>query len=422
MPLEQRSCRGYGSLHDLSAKDRTFADTIMELIEVKDRPTEREWMRLPWSIYRNDPNWIPHLKQDVAKVFDPKQNKLLLSGPGPAGAATRWIVRDRNGKTVGRIAAFINPKTAYTEKQPTGGMGFFECIDDQGVANLLFDAARDWLKGKGMQAMDGPINLGDRNMFWGLLIENFTDPTLYGTNYNPAYYRRLLEEYGFELYFKQLFFKRAVSAPVQPIFQRKYNQLKNDPDIHMHDARGLSMEQIANDFCTVYNDAWVDHENHKPMEVATAMKIVKAMKPVMDPRLLIFVRYKDRPIAMYISLPELNEIFRYVDGDLNWLGKLKFLWHKWRGTVKTMTGIVFGVAKDFQGKGMEGALIGYAEKNIVEPGLYRDTVLTWIGDFNPRMIKVCLNLEAVNYRTLATFRYLFDRTIPFERLPIIEKK
>jgi hypothetical protein len=394
----------------------------MELIEVTDPGTEREWLRLPWSIYRNDTNWIPHLKQDVAKVFDPKQNKLLKAGDGPAGKVIRWVLRDAKGGTIGRVAAFINPKTAYTEKQPTGGMGFFECIDDQDAANRLLDAARDWLSAQGMQAMDGPINLGDRNMFWGLLIENFTDPPLYGTNYNPPYYRQLLENYGFKLYFNQLFFKRAVAAPVQAIFQRKYNQLKNDPDIHMHDARGRSMQQLAEDFCTVYNDAWVDHENHKAMEVATAMKIVKAMKPVMDPRLLIFIRYKDRPIAMYISLPELNEIFRHVNGDLNWIGKLKFLWHKWRGTVKNMTGIVFGVAKDFQGKGMEGALIGYAEKNIVEPGLYQDTVLTWIGDFNPRMIKVCQNLEAVNYRTLATFRYLFDRSAPYERLPIIEKK
>jgi GNAT superfamily N-acetyltransferase len=125
---------------------------------------------------------------------------------------------------------------------------------------------------------------------------------------------------------------------------------------------------------------------------------------------------------MYISLPELNEIFRYVNGNLNWWGKLKFLWHKKKGTVKTMTGIVFGVAKEFQGRGMEGALIVYAEKHVVAKKLYQDTVLTWVGDFNPRMVRVCENLGAVNYRTLATYRYLFDRNKPFERQPIIEKK
>lgn len=396
----------------------------MRLVEAKDKPTSKAWMRLPWSIYAADRNWIPHLKQDIEKVFDPLRNKLLKpeTTSGQHGEAIRWVLLDDAGKAIGRIAAFINPKTAWTEKQPTGGIGFFECINDQAAANLLFDAGRDWLKARGMEAMDGPINLGDRNMFWGLLIENFTDSPIYGTNYNPPYYKDLFEGYGFRVWFNQLFFKRSVSVPAQPIFHRKYNQLKNDPDIRMHDCRGRSVEQIASDFCTVYNDAWVDHENHKPMEASTALKIVKAMKPVMDPRLLIFVRHKDRPIAMYISLPELNEIFRHVNGNLNWLGKLTFLWHKWRGTVKTMTGIVFGVAKAWQGKGMEGALIVYAEKHIVETRLYADTILTWIGDFNPRMIKVCQNLDAVNYRTLATYRYLFDRSLPFERHPIIERK
>jgi len=396
----------------------------MKLIEAKDLKTLRDWMRLPWSIYKDDSNWIPHLKQDIEKVFDPERNKLFKPDKesGKQAEVIRWVLYDDAGKGIGRIAAFINPRTAWTEKQPTGGMGFFECINDQAAANTLLKAAEDWLTARGMQAMDGPINLGDRNQFWGLLIENFTDAPIYGTNYNPPYYKELLEAYGFQVYFKQLFFRRSVNVPAQPIFHRKYNQLKNDPDIRIHDCTGRSVQQIAEDFCTVYNDAWVDHDNHKAMELSAALKIVKAMKPVMDPRLLMFIRNKERPIAMYISLPELNEIFRYVNGDLNWIGKLKFLWHKKRGTVKTMTGIVFGVAKPFQGKGMEGALIVFAEKTLVEKGLYGDTILTWIGDFNPRMIKVCQNLDAVNYRTLATYRLLFDRSLPFERHPIIEKK
>ncbi|HRW90480.1 MAG TPA: hypothetical protein P5027_11060 [Flavobacteriales bacterium] len=386
----------------------------MKLVAVHDKRSLQDWMRLPWRIYRDDPNWIPHLKQDVAKVFDPGKNKLLRDGE-----AERWVLYDDAGVPIGRVAAFINAKTAHTEAQPTGGMGFFECINDQKAADILLDASRDWLKERGMEAMDGPINLGDRNMFWGLLVENFTDPPLYGTNYNPPYYKDLLERYGFQEYFKQLFFKRSALEGVSPLFHRKYRQLMNEPGYRVTDARGRSVAQIAEDFRTVLNAAWVDHDNFKPMEQATALKIVKSMKPVMDPRLVVFVYHDDRAIAMYISLPELNEIFRYVNGDLNWWGKLKFLWHKRTGTVKNMTGIVFGVAKEYQGKGFEGVLIVYAEKHIVEKKLYRDTVLTWIGDFNPKMIRVCQNLGAENYRTLATYRYLFDRNKPFERHPVI---
>lgn len=389
----------------------------MELKTVADPRSARDWMNVPRWIYRNDPNWIPHLEQDVEKVFDPARNKLLKEGK-----AQRWVLYDATGQAVGRIAAFVNPKTAWTERQPTGGMGFFECVNDQEAADLMLNAVQSWLKEQGMEAMDGPVNLGDRNMFWGLLIKNFTDPPIYGTNYNPPYYKDLLEAYGFQVYFEQLFFKRSAETPVQAIFHRKYKQLADDPKISMHNGVGRSLDQLAQDFCTVYNDAWVDHVNHKPMELASARKIVKAMAPVMDRRLLIFIRYEDRPIAMYISLPELNEIFKYVNGKLNLWGKLKFLWHKKRGAVRTMTGIVFGVAREWQGKGIEGAMIVFAEKTIVEKKLYKDTVLTWVGDFNPRMVRVCENLGAENYRTLATYRYLFDRSKPFERHPVIEKK
>lgn len=388
---------------------------MMRIETARPGHTLHDWMRLPWSIYKADNNWIPHLKQDIEKVFDPERNKLFQGGE-----AERWVLYDVQGKAVGRIAAFINPKTARSDKQqPTGGCGFFECIDDQAAADLLFDTARDWLEQRGMEAMDGPINFGERNMFWGLLIENYTDPPIYGTNYNPPYYVQLFERYGFGLYFRQLFYKRVVSTPIPPIFHRKYAQLRNDPHFEVRDVRGLSVERIAEDFRSVLNSAWVDHENFKPMSAEVALKTVKAMKPVMDPRILVFVHHQGKPVAFYISLPELNEIFRYVNGDLDWIGKLKFLWHKRRGTVRTMTGIVFGVAKEWQGKGLEGAMIVHTYEQLIKQGVYQDTVLTWIGDFNPRMLKVCENLGATNYRTLATYRYLFDRSRPFERLPII---
>lgn len=396
----------------------------MKIVEANGGSAHEDWMRLPWRIYANDPNWVPHLKQDVERVFDTAKNKLLQERPnGKAGLVKRWVLYGDDGQACGRIAAFINPKTAWTdEQQPTGGCGFFECVNDQGAANLLFDTARDWLQGHGMEAMDGPINLGERNMFWGLLIENFTDMPIYGTNYNPPYYIALFEGYGFQLYFKQLFFRRDALKPVEPIFQRKYDQLRSDPHFKVRDARGLSLARIATDFRTVLNAAWVDHENFKPMTQEVALKVVGQMKPVMDRRIIVFVYYREQPIAFYINLPELNEIFRYVNGNLNWVGKLKFLWHKWRHTPKTMTGIVFGVVKPWQGKGVEGAMIVFMSQWLQRSRRYHQTVLTWIGDFNPRMLKVARNLGAQNYRTLATYRYLFDRSKPFQRLLLMEKK
>ncbi|MCS6979503.1 MAG: hypothetical protein N2050_07250 [Flavobacteriales bacterium] len=390
----------------------------MQLIEVTTARHVRQFHKLPFEIYRGNKAWIPHLKQDIEKIFDPRRNKLFREG----GEAIRWLLDDGHGRVIGRVAAFINPRTAHSFKQPTGGLGFFECIDDQAAANRLFDACKDWLAARGMQAMDGPINFGEKLQFWGLLIKNFEAPTTYGMNYNPPYYQALFENYGFREYYKQLLWWRDLLVPAQEVFVRKSEMLLKDPEIRVTNIRGWSAEKFARHFMEVYNDAWGGHEGFKKITFEQALKTFQAMKPVYDPDIIVFVFKKDRPIGFYINLPELNQIFRYVHGNLNLWGKLVFLWHKWRRTPTTMYGLIFGVVKDYQGKGVEGAMIKFAETDIATLGRYKDTVLTWIGDFNPKMIRVCENLGAENYRTFATYRYLFDRNAPFERHPLIGVK
>lgn len=388
----------------------------MELFEVQTKKDQDAFHQVPRLVYQDDPNWIPHLKQDIEKVFDPKRNKLFKEG-----AAARFVLKDNQGRYIGRIAAFVNAKTAYTFDQPTGGIGFFDCINDRDAAFLLFDQAKNWLTDHKIEAMDGPINFGERNQFWGLLIHNFKDPSSYGMNYNPPYYRDLFEAYGFKVYFEQYVYKRDLFLPAQPIFVRKYNQMRVDPAYHIQNIRGMSWEQLAQDFLAVYNGAWGGHENFKPMRIETARKTVKALKPIVDRDIVVFVYHDKKPIAFYINIPELNEIFRYVNGDLNWWGKIKFLLYQKLCPPETMVGIVFGVVREFQGKGIEGAMIKWTEDNIVvAKRRYSDTILTWIGDFNPKMLRVCENLGGRRFRTLATMRYLFDRDKPYKRAPLVE--
>lgn len=387
---------------------------MMDIREVQSAEDITAFHKLPFRIYRNDKYWVPHLKQDVEKVFQPGTNKLFRDG-----SIKRWLLR-RDGEVIGRIAAFVNPKYAKSMKQPTGGMGFFECIEDKDAAFLLFDTAIDYLKGKGMEAVDGPINFGEKDRFWGLQIENFDAMPSYGMNYNPEYYVRYFEEYGFNRYYEQLIYARDIYVPAQEVFVRKYNQVMSDPAYRIANVRGRSVEQIAYDFMTVYNNAWGGFHGFKPMPQAQALRIIKAMKPVLDPDIVVFVYYNEKPIAFYVNIPELNEIFRHVKGNLNLWGKLVFLYHKLRKTPRTMVGMVFGVDREFHGKGVEGAMIKWTELHIVTLKRYDHTIMTWIGDFNPKMLKVVENLGATVYRKLATYRYLFDRTKPFERMPIVQ--
>lgn len=375
----------------------------------------QEFHKLPFKIYQNDSNWIPHLKQDVEKIFNAKKNKAHSHGK-----AIRWLLYNQRQEVIGRIAAFVDYKTSETFDCPTGGVGFFECINDQKAADLLFDTAKKWLTDLDMQAMNGPINFGEKVMFWGLLVENFSDPNSYGMNYNPPYYRQLMETYGFKMYYKQFMFKRSVSQAPAQVFEEKSDRILADKNYTVKNVVGMSFNEIVENFKVVYNSAWANHVHFKEMTTANAQKMMNNLKPIYDPNIIIFAFYKNKPIAFYINIPELNELFRYVNGNLNWWGKLKFLFHKKIHPPTTMVGIVFGVAKRFQGKGIDGAMIKWAYISLNEKGRYKETVLTWIGDFNPKMLKIADYLEADVYRTYHTYRYLFDRNQPFERSPIIE--
>ena len=388
----------------------------MQIIEINSKRLIADFHQLPFEFYKNDPYWIPYLKQDVEKVFDPNFNKLYKEG----GVSIRWLFKDGNGKYVGRVAAFINPKTIDTTNFKTGGIGFFESINDQATANFIFDTCKNWLAEKGIEAMDGPINFGDRNQFWGCQTDSFTEPPIYQMNYNPAYYPTLFETYGFQTYFNQYMYWRSTSEPAQPIFHRKYKQISQDPDFKICNIQGMSIEKVAKDFSTVYNGAWGGHSHFKPIQFDTSLKIMKSMWPAVDPEIVIFMYYKEEPVAFYLNLPELNQIFKHVHGDLNWLGKLKFVYHKWRKTTNRMTGIIFGVIQEWHGKGLEAALIVYSEKNIGKNQVYKDTVINWVGDFNPKMLKVIQNLGTTLWRSLITYRYQFDRSKPFERAPMVE--
>jgi hypothetical protein len=148
---------------------------------------------------------------------------------------------------------------------------------------------------------------------------------------------------------------------------------------------------------------------------------MKRLKPIMDEKIIWFGYYKDEPIAFYLNIPEINQIFKYVNGKLDLIGKIKFLYHKKMGSCKKMLGLVFGVTPKFQGRGVEGALIISTAK-MVQDDYHRYPLLemNWIGDFNPKMIKIVEQLGSGEIvKTHATYRKLFDESKPFKRKPIL---
>jgi hypothetical protein len=387
----------------------------MKILRVTDSALEKEFLNLPFSIYKGDTQWIPPLKQDVQRVFNPHKNKMFTHGE-----CERWVLQDEMGKTIGRIAAFINYDTAFAEEQPTGGCGFFECINDKQASFLLFDTAKQWLQERKMEAMDGPVNFGERNAWWGLLVEGFTPPT-YQMNYNPPYYKALFEAYGFKDYFQQYSYSININQPRPDRYKGIVERLLSTGEYSFRHVEKSKLKQYAADFRSIYNRTWKFLPNFKEMSEEQAWSVIKSIKPVMIDYLCWFGYHKEEPVALFIMLPELNGWFKHLNGNLNVWGMLKFLWLKtFDRTNRKIFGIIFGVVPEHQKKGLEAAIVMAADKVVRSKNRWDEIELVWVGDFNTRMMRTCEILGGKITKKHITYRKLFDETKEFKRHPVIE--
>lgn len=387
----------------------------MQIVEVKDRKGQRDFLRVNVELFKAEPNYIRPLDKDIEEVFDPKKNKAFRFGE-----AIRWVLKDNQGLLIGRIAAFVNKKyRTKGDRFPVGGIGFFDCIDDQKAADLLFDTAKEWLSQKGMGAMDGPINFGERDRWWGLIVEGF-QPPLYCMSYSKPYYRTLFEKYGFENFFNQVCYGLDPTREISAKLLARHAELKKDPHFKAMHATKKDLDKFAVDFSIVYNKAWAGHGGLKEISKDLAISMFRKMKPVMDERVVWFTYYKEDPIAIFLNIPDLNQWFKYLNGKFDLLHKLKFLWVKWTKPNRRFTGIIFGIVPEFQGKGVDAFMINEAKFVVQAMNKYNYYELQWIGDFNPKMINVAEGIgDTYLTRRLITWRYQFDRTLPFERHPIL---
>ncbi|MGG9960239.1 hypothetical protein [Ferruginibacter sp. SUN106] len=389
----------------------------MQLIPVNDKTTARQFLQVAVAIYKNEPNWIRPLDKDINDVFCTEKNKAFRFGE-----AERWILKDEKGNLIGRIAAFTNKK--YKNKGDdvvVGGIGFFECINNQKAAALLLDTGKKWLQDRGMEAMDGPINFGERDRWWGLVTEGFHEP-LYCMNYNMPYYVNLLENYGFKPFFNQICFGMEPQAPLVAKVWDRHNALEKLGGFSSATIKKDQLEKFAEDFATVYNKAWAGHGGLKQLDKKQVLATFKKMKPVMDEKLVWFAYYKNDPVAMFVNLPDLNQWFKHLDGKFGLLQKLKFLWLKKFKANDKFTGLVFGVVPEWQGKGVDAYIIAESAKVIqtTKCPRYEKYEMQWIGDFNPKMLNIADSIgETYRSRNLTTYRYLFDRTKEFKRHPIL---
>lgn len=382
----------------------------MNIAPVHSRKEEKAFLDFPRKLYRNDPFHVVQFDSEIKNAFNPKINPYFKHGD-----AFRWIVLNDRGETVGRIAAFYDTYKDEADYVRSGGCGFFESIDDKKVAFLLFDTARDWLQKHGYEAMTGPINFGENDTNWGCLVQGFLPQGL-GMNYNPPYYKELFESYGFKLYYRQLSFHLDIVKPFPERFWKIAGWINTRQGYSFKHFEHKKAAQFVDDTAYIYDQAWSQlRKDYTPMDKASLYDELRKIRMILDEEMIWFAYHNDEPIAFFMFLPDANQIFRHLNGKLHLINKLRFLYYKRNKTITRARGTAAGVIPRFQNSGVESGIFYQLRKVMDQKPQYKEFELSWVGDFNPKMISLYLNTGAVHTKTHYTYRYLFDREKPYQR-------
>jgi len=371
---------------------------IKEVVTVAETKLFLDFAR---SFYQYDKNWICPLDNDINQIFDAEKNVFFKTGN-----ACRWILFDDNNKPVGRIAAFFNTDNYQLAEKKIGGVGFFECIDNQEAANTLFNTALNWLKNHGVEGMDGPINFGEKDKFWGLMISGFKNVS-YQENYNPIYYQKLYENYGFEKILEQTTSEVLVENFDYERFNKLASRVFQNPNYTFEHYSAKNRHKYVNDFITIYNQAWAHRPDFVPMTAERIENTLISIKPILMEDAIWFAYANGEPSAFFVNVIDINQIFRHLNGKLNLLEKIKLFWHINFTKVDRLRGIVFGVIPKYQNTGLETGMIINLYNTMKKHHHIRALELAWIGDFNPKMHSLFKALGAETSKIHYTYRYNF---------------
>lgn len=320
----------------------------MNEIKIKKVETQKDLMtfiKLPWKIYKNDPNWVPPLLMDRKHILDKKGNPFFQH------AKADYFLAEKNGELVGRIAAIKNDLHNEVHKDKRGFFGFFECINDQEVANSLLDTAKKWLKDEGLNEMMGPASPSS-NDEWGSLVDGFDDSPRILMPYNPAYYNTLFENYGLKkakdlVAYKLEHDKVLSTGKIKRVAEiaAKRAGLKIS-SLNMKDFKG-ELDKVK----LVYNQAWAPNWGFVPLTDAEIDAMAKDLKMLAEPYIVLFGEIEGKVVGFSLVLLDYNQIFKSMNGKLLPFNFLKLYTQKKKMTWCRI--ITLGLIPEYQKKGLD---------------------------------------------------------------------
>jgi hypothetical protein len=359
-------------------------------IELGNRRQLKAFIKFPWRIYRDEPNWVPPLILDQLHFFTPGKN------PYFSHSTAQLFMAFRDDQPVGRISAHENNQHIHVHNDAAGFFGFFECIDDQAVANALFDAASTWLWGRGLTTMRGPVSFSVNHEV-GLLLDAFDEPPLIRMTYNPPYYAALIEGYGLrkiqDLYAYVMFESEEIPE-----------RLRGISDLALEDPRLVVRTVDARDFKNemerikkIYAEAWSENWGAVPLTDEEFDRIVGELRLIYDRDLSFIAEYDGEPAGMSLVLPDMNQALKKAAGRMFPLGLLRMLWY--RRKINSWRMPILGVRRDHRLRGIEVVLCCRTYDAAKAKRNYRKGELSWILESNMAANAVLKRLGARRSKT-----------------------
>ena len=363
-----------------------------------------QFHELPFRIYRDYPNWIPPFRFEIEKTFDPQKNPFYEHGE-----CERFLVLE--GKdVVGRFALMANRLKDSLFDPPMGGMGFLEMVNDQKVANAIIDYARVWHSRRGNRAFRGPVNFGENDTFWGLLVENYREPPIYGMLYHPPYYKELIEGTGAVKYDDHWSYKLYFDKPLPERLVKITDRIEHRAGVELRPIDLKNAYRDAGYIRQIYNEAWrnqdIEERGHEFTELTeeTVHKMVDDLKWVMIPESVLIAFVDGEPASFIVCVPDLNEISAETGGQMRWWHFFKVLYFKKRAT--RLRTIVYGTLPKYRKLGLEALTFvrGVQMTRRAAPSLeYLEGA--WVSEKNWLMQRSLEALGCVHHKTHRTYRW-----------------
>lgn len=353
-------------------------------------------------MHQRDPNWVPPLRMEVGSLLDQKKNPFFEH------ATAEYLLAERDGAVVGRIAAIHNRLHNEIHGDKVGFFGFFECEDDPKTAALLLDAAERWVKAEGMTVLRGPASFSV-NDECGLLVDGYDTPNVVMMPHNPPYYAKLLERAGFAKAMDLLAYEGGNADHPVDTPERLKRAVRITLERNGITLRKLDIKHFAAEVDLIkklYNEAWEKNWGFVPMTDAEIDLLAKNFKPVIIPEMVTFAEKDGRPIGFGLAIPDLNEALRTNrDGGIV-KGALAILWWMFRKKFTRARIPLLGIIPEFRGKGLDSALYHEVWSKAGEIGIGWGEG-GWILENNPAMK---LGLEKMGFRVYKTYR-MYDRAV-----------